>query len=274
MAGAFCFMRIIKLAFLLLIAVCLLQSCKGKYYNIPSGAMAETLPVGSRIYVVKSTVFKNDDIAVFNYFGDDYRKPLEDEFGKYEQSWQKIVQRIIASSGDKMEIRNGDVYLNDELIRFPAEGLQEYTIKSTTPIEDFPETESRYHNNMESTGSTITYRAQLTLKEAAEYRNRKPTVLSVEKNINTDFNAQIAQYCDTCNYSIDNYGPVKIPSPGDTIEVNAFNIRFYQQIPGIEKGTFVVKEKLYFMMGDNRHGSMDSRYIGVISHSNMVGIVK
>lgn len=272
MAGAFCFMRIIKLAFLLLIAVCLLQSCKGKYYNIPSGAMAETLPAGSRVYVTKTDTFKNDDIAAFKLYTDDYTKPPGED-GKFEQSWQKWIKRIVASSGDKLEIRRGDVYLNNELVRFPPEGLQEYTIRSTAFIDDFPERNEEFLNASKS-GDTNIYSVQLTFKEAEDYRNRKPAILSVEKIIDTSFNAQIAQYCDTCNYSIDNYGPVKIPSPGDTIEVNAFNIRFYQQIPGIEKGTFVVKEKLYFMMGDNRHGSMDSRYIGVISHSNMVGIVK
>jgi signal peptidase I len=48
----------------------------------------------------------------------------------------------------------------------------------------------------------------------------------------------------------------------------------YQHIPGIAFGKNIIKEKLYFVMGDNRHRSQDSRYIGFIPHSNMNGIVK
>ena len=52
------------------------------------------------------------------------------------------------------------------------------------------------------------------------------------------------------------------------------NYKLYHAIPGIKMGTNKIQEQLYFVLGDNRHMSMDSRYIGFLAHSNMYGIVK
>ena len=81
--------------------------------------------------------------------------------------------------------------------------------------------------------------------------------------------------CTTTDKSVQNYfGPFKIPGLGDTINVDASNYFLYQNIPDIRQGTNVIKENLYFVLGDNRYFSEDSRYIGLISHSKMYGVVQ
>lgn len=84
-------------------------------------------------------------------------------------------------------------------------------------------------------------------------------------------------------FSYMNYGPLKIPSKGDTIEINPKNIKFWQPIINYEnKGKFVsnegsvitfkgkpikeyvIKENYYFVLGDNISKSVDSRILGFI----------
>ncbi|HKC36685.1 MAG TPA: S26 family signal peptidase, partial [Chitinophagaceae bacterium] len=84
----------------------------------------------------------------------------------------------------------------------------------------------------------------------------------------------LARPATTLLWTVDNYGPLYIPLPGDTIHVTNANYKLYKNIPGIQLGKNILKEKLYFVMGDNRHRAEDSRYIGFIPHSNMYGIVK
>ena len=75
-------------------------------------------------------------------------------------------------------------------------------------------------------------------------------------------------------WSSDNYGPLVIPNTGNTVIVDSINYKLYHNIPGIRMGKNTIEESLYFVLGDNRHGAQDSRFIGFIPHSNMYGIVK
>jgi signal peptidase I len=120
------------------------------------------------------------------------------------------------------------------------------------------------------------YRAQLSNTEAADYRKRKPSVISVEKITATydPGDTFMVRPCDTCKWTLDDFGPLYIPRPGETVNITEQNFNLYQHVPGITKGQFTIKEPLYFLMGDNRHGAEDSRFTGFISHSNMYGVVK
>jgi len=96
---------------------------------------------------------------------------------------------------------------------------------------------------------------------------------------------KILNYSDK-NFSYMNYGPLKIPAKGDTIEVNPKNIKFWQPIINYEnKGKFIsvegsvitfkgepinkyaLKENYYFVFGDNIKQSVDSRVLGFIPES-------
>jgi len=91
-------------------------------------------------------------------------------------------------------------------------------------------------------------------------------------------------------WNADNYGPLKIPKKGDIVNLNRFTVREWQIIIDREFGKHVVelhdttvtiegkpvtsytlKKDYYFMMGDNRDDSMDSRYWGFVSRDIIVG---
>lgn len=230
---------------------------------------------GDIIYVTRTHEFKRNDIVVFDYYGEDYMHPAED--GKFNMRWEKRFYRLAAISGDSIMIKEGDLFVNGRFIPLPPEAVGEYYVLSKVQVDDFPGRED-YPARLISTknNDSFFYDVKLTKEEAENYSMRKPAIISVKKKMNEMVfdDSLYAKNSDDENWTPDNYGPLLIPSPGETITVNAINYKLYHNIPGIRMGNYKIEEPLYFLLGDNRHGAQDSRFIGLISHSKMVGIVK
>jgi signal peptidase I len=79
----------------------------------------------------------------------------------------------------------------------------------------------------------------------------------------------------------DYYGPLWIPSRGATVKLTEENLPLYERIisvyeksdlsKAIADGEYTFKQDYYFMMGDNRHNSLDSRYWGFVPEDHIVG---
>ena len=104
----------------------LLASC-GEKYRSPSEAMEETIKVGEVFSIKKTSVFNRNDIVVFKILADNFQT-YNEETRHYKKEWQKWLKRLIAVSGDSIQIENADIIVNGKDIPDPPKSLSEYDL--------------------------------------------------------------------------------------------------------------------------------------------------
>jgi signal peptidase I len=137
-------------------------------------------------------------------------------------------------------------------------------------------------------GSPNTYVINMTAGAAASLRKLpqvKELSFYVDNLIGNTFPNDVVH----APWSVDNFGAIRIPKKGDIIELNDTTIEIYRRlitnyehnslekqngqyfINGAAATTYLVKYDYYWMMGDNRHRSQDSRYWGFVPETHIVG---
>jgi signal peptidase I len=244
---------------------------------------------------------ERNDIVVFNQPADtlldmndftpdrNYYKPIDKK--------TNLVKRCVAIAGDTLEIRDGYVYINGIQNELPDRARLQFSYEVTLkPGKTFERSiiqqlKTRYDitDGIYATGSKIIIPA--ASDNAVKVFKNHPSVATITRYIEPEGEADPGLFPQDPSYewNRDFFGPLYVPEKGKTMALNLKNLPVYKRllteyegntvstkgnqifINGNLADSYTFKQNYYWMMGDNRHNSIDARAWGFVPFNHVVG---
>ncbi len=207
---------------------------------------------------------------------------------------ENYIKRCIAIAGDTLQIKNQTVFLNGQATDFPPKSETYYYVETggqqldETVMKEEYDVDINNGDEFQQAGANkfrmlLTYRAKIKMLKSGL---AKSMVAEMDTSLVPN---KVFPWDNFHRWTVDEFGPLWIPKKGATLTLTTENYPIYERairtyekntleqkdgkffINGKENNQYTFKMDYFWMMGDNRHGSQDSRYWGFVPEDHVVG---